>query len=1109
VGALGEALLLDEVAALSAGPLEALRGVSGLRRGLSRTFAAVSCAELSPQVLPELALRLGRSATGKDCAGRVAELGRLYQRYRSLLGPRRIDAAMAFLRGARALPPRLPALCAQKPLGGSGALSEIVVSDLHRLPPWDDVPTPHALLRAIGFLCGGAGAEEKGGISYALRVVLPLVSEERPALEQALRPILDALYQQHAWNIEVAWAPLGPEVAGTAGETAWGRFLRGLFLPASTTPLVGPAELPAEKLSLLPLPSPASESAYVAGAVRDLLRRGVAPGEIAIVAESPARKARMVQALMRYDVPVYVAATSSRRHGLIPDREGEPLPPPLALLSFLYELLGQGPAYALPREGLIQLLTTRYLRWPMSAEVKAVRPEELARALRGAGVRDLALLHGADSSAELNRRIQEWQRQQRRHGSDASSEPALLRHLEVILGELRALPERAVLGQHVAALRRLCDRLEFLRYGADPETGWLGRSPLHPSEPAEDGYDLFAAEQSELLAAECRALGRDQAALQLFDQVLDELPRRAEELRLHNEPISRSRFALLLRAAWSRLHSAAGHGFFKSGVEVSSLYKLALRPFSHLFVVGLLDSELPAPAPEDALLSDDERRLCNRLLDAPIWPLAQHAGQRSALYFAEALAHAAAVHLSWPIADEEGRPLLRSPFVEAVLHAAGRGEPQKLAQPLIPRPGQARHPTELWTRAGEALRSPTRSRTSPAFSDQALLKALFARDRRRAGRLLSQVDQEAVRAGWFSAFSAQRPDAQPGPLCGELSDPTLVAELSPRLPGSRERPLSASALEDYARCPFRFFIYRVLRAAPIPEGGDDLDPLARGNLYHKTLEAFFADRRDRGKLPLLADDDDRQALERALESALTEFAAAERGGHPALFQVRLRRLRSEIWRLIVYESQKPIEPDCSPALFEHPFGPVPITAAKNAAVPGSDEEIALHIGGVIDRIDLGPGRALVLDYKTGRLDRYKKYLRDELLSTSFQLPLYAAVVQADPEILRRTGGGSPPRVTARFYAVRQAKVTEALDAPALFALDPATRLYAGERNVAEAAYALWRRLRGGDFRIAPRTCEGCGLESVCRIAAPSASERLDDAPSDADSERTPSSATPS
>lgn len=1059
MGPLGEVLLLDAVAAEAAGALAPLCGVAGLRRSLGRTFAAVSLADHGPQVLSRLGERLSRSASGEGIAARVAELGRLYQRYRSLLGPHRLDAALTFAQGSRLL--------------RVSGVNEITITGLHRLPPWDHAPTPHGILQALLSLLRPPGGDKQPiEAGRLLRIVLPAVDEERPALEQSVKPLLDAIYERHSFNIEIAWAPLGPAVDEEAAETSWGRFVRGLFLPLGQPPLVTPDEISREQLSISALPSPRAEARQVARTIRDLLRSGVSPDDIAVIAESAPRRLRIIEALQRYDVPVRSATPPSTSLLGQNERDGEPLPPPLLVILALYELFGAetNTGQALSREALIQLLTTRYLRWPLAEDAPAVPPWQIARALRGAGVRDLSLLAGADSAAELHRRVGEWQRQQRR---PSEGDGALLHHLEAILGELRTLPESAPLAGHVTALRRLCERLQLRRLAQSPDAAWLGRSSL-------DGEDDLAGDEhsselsAELLASECRALARDQAAIELLDELLDELPRRAQLLRLPDEPLSRARFAAILRAALLRLRPATRLGQDGLGVEVSSLAELVPRPLAQLFIVGMLDGELPAAAPEDQLLSDEDRRQCNRLLDAPVLPLAQHAGQRAPLYFTEVVAHSAALHISFPVADEEGRPLLRSPFVDVVLHAAARGEPTLQAEPLVPDFDAARHTAELWTRAGQAAGQLAK----PTESAAATLSVLASHDRRRASRLTSRVQMEAARAAWFLAFGSGVEGAQPGPLAGQLSNAALIAALAPRLPGSRERPLSASALEDYARCPFRFFVYRVLQAAPIPEGGDDLDPLARGNLYHKVLELFFADRRDHNRLPLLADDDDRAALDRALDAALAEFAEAERGGHPGLFQVRVRRLRAELWGLVKREAQAPIEPGLTPRLLEHKFGPLAITGADD------DGGSALHIGGIIDRIDVGKGRALVLDYKTGRLKRYQEYLRGELLVTSFQLPLYAAAVQADPAVIEAAGASSPPQVTARFYAVRQAQVTEALDEPGLITLDLAARRDNPQRNVAEAAHRLWRRLRGGDFRVAPRTCDGCGLEAVCRIAVP-------------------------
>ena len=80
-------------------------------------------------------------------------------------------------------------------------------------------------------------------------------------------------------------------------------------------------------------------------------------------------------------------------------------------------------------------------------------------------------------------------------------------------------------------------------------------------------------------------------------------------------------------------------------------------------------------------------------------------------------------------------------------------------------------------------------------------------------------------------------------------------------------------------------------------------------------------------------------------------------GHPELLNVKVGRLRRELWRLIEHESKQPLEPGCLPSLFEWKFGPLAI-----AATQGDEGRMALHIHGIIDRVDLGAGKALVLDY---------------------------------------------------------------------------------------------------------------------------------------------------
>ena len=1120
LGPLGEVLLLDALAAAAEGPLRGMATTAGLRRALGRALQGAAGVDMKPSTLAALARRLGKgehaSARGE---AKVTEVARLYRLYREHLGPRRLDAALLWQRG-------LLGLAESPQLAG---VDVVELHGLHRAAPWDAVPTPHALMETIDAL-------SKSG--RQVRVLLPEV-EERPLLALALAPLYDALFRKHELDVDVVPVPLGPAVAG---DTAWARFLRGLFQKTGTPPLVAADELAADQLSCSPLPSPRAEAQKVARRVRDLVDGGTAPGAIAVVAQSPERRAGLVEALTRYGVPVYVPPVT----GLHGESRLTVLPPPLQALLGLFDTLLQG----LPREGLIQAMTSGYFRFPGPLQK---RPWQVARALRAAGVRDLRPAGGSlmaedepwlpgtqgalgaprrpspGAPADYRQRLEQWLRQQATPqrpsgtaGRDAASAPApatdaplpeallaVARQVDAVVGELTSLPETATLSEHCAAVRRLTERLQLTEHALllGPDAVPLAAAELaDPGAPADedDGVDAAA-----ILAEQCLALARDQAALGALRQVLDDLPRLARRLRLQTEPVARTRFAALLRAALLRLLPAAGPvGTPGAGVLVAELGQLGDGQWAQLFVTGLVDGELPQRIPEDAVLDDDDRRALNRLCDAPVWPLAQHEGERTPLLLAEALAHSQAAHLSWPTADEEGRPLLRSPLVEAVLHAAARGEPGRLRVPLLPWPDEARHRTELWARAvlQRSLADEPKTPSSVAVPSEppaarygadaplvrlctpTLLVALAAHDRRRAARLRDRIAVEQLRSRWFSnlAAAAAPPvlEALAGPFVGRLSPGQEVERLQPRLPGSAKHPLSASALEDYAKCPFRFFVRRVLKAAPLTESGEDLDPLASGRLHHAVLESFFKNRRQESRLPLHGDNEDHAAMDAAVDDELRKFHQSERTGHPELLKVRVRRLRADMHRLLTREASTPIDPGCVPARFEHHFGPLAIRSAE-ADGTGETGEGALHIEGIIDRVDLGPGRAVVLDYKAGRLGRYQDLLNSHLLTTSFQLPLYAAALTVDESL--REGGPPLTEVSARYYSLRQGQVSKPLQDAEMISLDPQVRRRAPENNVAEVAYRLWRRLRAGDFRVAPLTCEGCGLEATCRIpAAPAA-----------------------
>ena len=227
--------------------------------------------------------------------------------------------------------------------------------------------------------------------------------------------------------------------------------------------------------------------------------------------------------------------------------------------------------------------------------------------------------------------------------------------------------------------------------------------------------------------------------------------------------------------------------------------------------------------------------------------------------------------------------------------------------------------------------------------------------------------------------------------------------------------LSASSLETYARCPFRYFLETVLALKPWeePEQIVALLPRDRGVLLHAILHEFFSWLQQTDQLPLSAQrsDDERQLLTRIAEEQFAAFAQTRPVGLPLLWELErehlLRRLHAFLQR------ERHTAHGFYPAAFETFFGigtketepegreqertPNPPFLTPNMPVPfrlDTGEEVQLR--GRIDRIDVATenidpgqsGQARILDYKTGRAPA-----RGFAGGTALQLALYLYAAQ--------------------------------------------------------------------------------------------------------------------
>ncbi|HZR09036.1 MAG TPA: hypothetical protein VFA79_10670, partial [Myxococcales bacterium] len=390
----------------------------------------------------------------------------------------------------------------------------------------------------------------------------------RPELTEALEPTLRALEKlpDPAPELEL----FDPEEASPA-LAPW---LRALFAEGAA-----PAAAPVELISCA---SPLAQAREVARRCAALVRSGAAADSIAVAARNLGEgiAEELGAALDRAGVPW------RERRGR-PALEAAPVRLALSLLDLVED--------EFPRERLIDLLSSRLLWLPEEGD--KLPPQALARTLREAHAGDDAGGQGyARALSALARRFAKKDR-------NGAVVEETARRVQRAVEALRRLPAQGTLREHGSALLDLLGRWGLWR---------RLRSPL----PADAG--------SALAGAAAAALGRDQAAARALADACAGLARAAAQIG--DVRVTRAEFAQLLSDALSQA-SLPPPGARGGAVQLLELRELPGRSFDHLFVVGLVDGELPARPAADPLLSDEERHAVNRAARRPVFRVAAEAGE--------------------------------------------------------------------------------------------------------------------------------------------------------------------------------------------------------------------------------------------------------------------------------------------------------------------------------------------------------------------------------------------------------------------------------------------------------------------------------------------------
>jgi RecB family exonuclease len=206
----------------------------------------------------------------------------------------------------------------------------------------------------------------------------------------------------------------------------------------------------------------------------------------------------------------------------------------------------------------------------------------------------------------------------------------------------------------------------------------------------------------------------------------------------------------------------------------------------------------------------------------------------------------------------------------------------------------------------------------------------------------------------------------------------------------------------------------------------------------------------------------------AVDEAASTHERRQPVGHPLLWKLGKQRIVRELTAMIRSQRAKPFArllPERAEWKFE-------------VELPGVG-----HLGGRIDRVDVGEGRAGVIDYKTRKVET-RKDRAEGLLKTEWQLPIYAYAVRA---------AGLGASVDGALVSTRHGQKTLAelakgagVTVDELLATDEITQARLareGKPNLGTEVAKLVGQLRAGDFAARPIDCQYCPYRAVCRISA--------------------------
>ncbi len=183
------------------------------------------------------------------------------------------------------------------------------------------------------------------------------------------------------------------------------------------------------------------------------------------------------------------------------------------------------------------------------------------------------------------------------------------------------------------------------------------------------------------------------------------------------------------------------------------------------------------------------------------------------------------------------------------------------------------------------------------------------------------------------------------------------------------RSYSPTALQNFAACPYRFFLKAIHRLEPREEAEaiEVIDPLTRGALFHEVQFEILSELRSNQLLPVTPDNlEDAQArVDAALRQVAEKYQEELAPAIARVWSDGINSIRADLreWlRRAAGDAER-----WQPERFELAFGLIDRDQADPASSPDPVAVAGLNLRGSIDLVERNPsGKLRITDHKTGK-----------------------------------------------------------------------------------------------------------------------------------------------